>query len=303
VIILEGPDGGGKSTLAAEISAATGAVVQRHGTYPGISTGPALARVYLESMLPAVLGYAPVVLDRSWLSEVPYGTAMRGGKFRTDLGDERVLERVAWRCGAVVVLLLPPLETIRATWRSRRGDEYLDGEEKLEAVRSAYTARRSSLPTIVYDYTSSVHRAMMTAVADRLGPRHPIEASSAGNLAAPVAIVGDSLGDRSDAVGFYRWPFASTRRGGTGRWLTAHLRDAGVGEEDVLWANADEAATADVIRSHPRRLVAALGALAAEALASAGIEARTFDRPEWHRLHAHRGATYGLGAAAAEALR
>ena len=75
--IFEGPDGGGKTTAAEKYAKETGAQYVHFGPLPHVKDS--LARVYVEAMMPAILGLQDVVFDRSWLSEIPYGTAFRGG--------------------------------------------------------------------------------------------------------------------------------------------------------------------------------------------------------------------------------
>ena len=54
LVILEGPDGGGKSRLAATLTEALGARLVHCGPFPRVTTH--LAHLYVEAMLPALLG-------------------------------------------------------------------------------------------------------------------------------------------------------------------------------------------------------------------------------------------------------
>jgi polyphosphate kinase 2 (PPK2 family) len=103
--IFEGPDGSGKTTAAREYAEQTGARYVHFPALPRVKHG--LGRMYVEAMLPALLGYHDVVFDRCWLSETPYGEAFREGQDRLTQADRRMLERLALRCGAVVVKCLP----------------------------------------------------------------------------------------------------------------------------------------------------------------------------------------------------
>ena len=146
--IFEGADCTGKTTLAKAYAAATGAVYHHHGPYPGLD-GSALAKAYAISMLPALTGASDVVLDRCWLSEVPYGRAFRDGANR--IGRRAaLLERLAARCAALVVVMRPPWKVVRNGWEARKGAEYLDSVEQLRKVHAHYCStgfdRETALP-------------------------------------------------------------------------------------------------------------------------------------------------------------
>src|SRR4051812_18522188 len=116
LVILEGPDGAGKTTLAEQLGR-RGWLVVHLG--PFLQVDDDLARLYVEAMMPAILGHADVVLDRCWLSEIPYGLVMRDGDDR--LGwQRRLLERLALRCRATVIRCLPPREIAKSWWTARR---------------------------------------------------------------------------------------------------------------------------------------------------------------------------------------
>src|SRR5882757_4772670 len=100
--IFEGPDGSGKTTAAKAFAAEMGARYVHLPQFKRVTTG--LPRMYLEAMLPALLGYQDVVMDRCWLSEVPYGRVFRDGADRVGEISRHMLERVALRAGALVVL-------------------------------------------------------------------------------------------------------------------------------------------------------------------------------------------------------
>lgn len=242
VTIFEGPDGGGKTTAAKAFAGLTGAHYVHLGPLPRVDRG--LSRIYVEAMLPALLGYQPVVLDRSWLSEVPYGTVYREGRLRTDAIDIRLLERLAWRCGAVVVRCLPSIETCIGNFLSRQSDEYLDTTEQLRKIHQLYADMRTSLCVVDYDYTQLGYgqwaKQLINDVNSIRPPQHPLSVRSAGNLKAKYVLVGESFGPVKDSDPLYQWPFASFSCSGCSRWLAAQLEAAGVDEDRLLWVNADQ---------------------------------------------------------------
>ena len=141
IIILEGPDGGGKTTLAERLRQFFGTHrmthVMKHGPYIGMSTED-LCKTYFRSMTQALTYDDHVIMDRSWLSEPIYGTVYRNGANRVDLPRRRMLERVALSRGAVVVHCQPDLSLCVDTFKQRKGIEYLDTTEQLGAVYEAY---------------------------------------------------------------------------------------------------------------------------------------------------------------------
>jgi hypothetical protein len=162
-LILEGPDGGGKTTLLSKIREQFGVdTMVHHGAYIGDTN---IAQYYMESLQTARRGIVTnksfnFVMDRSWLAEPIYGTAMRGGENRIALGQQRVLEETFAGLGGLtgVVLCLPPLETCLANWAARREREYPDSEARLTLIYTQYLAaieewRSRKLFVYVYDYT------------------------------------------------------------------------------------------------------------------------------------------------------
>jgi len=158
IIILEGPDGGGKTTLGLKIGRALGAEITNHGPYRNERQ---IWRHYFESMLPALADERHVILDRCWIAEPIYGAAYRGGANRIEPWQEWLLERIAERCSAIVVYCLPPVHVCVEAFRSRREDEMLDHEGQLRDVHLFYEddfrARTSTakLNVVRYDYTST----------------------------------------------------------------------------------------------------------------------------------------------------
>lgn len=290
VTIFEGPDGSGKSTAAKQYATLVGARYVHLGPLPNVTDG--LARLYAESMLPAVLGYQEVVMDRCWMSEEPYGDAYRGGANRLNPADVRMLERLALRCQPVVVLCNPGIEVVKANWESRKGEEYLKDVAQLEQVASAYGVATTALPMASYDYTvnGAWHGLMRDIEMLReLTLPHKMSMQSAGNLKARILLVGDSFAERKNQDLHYQWPFASFSGQGCSRWFTQQLVDAGIDEMRLCWVNSDQFYHPGHdywIYAHAEK-VFALGANASAKLESRGVTHTLAAHPQgWKRFHA-----------------
>jgi hypothetical protein len=277
--IFEGPDGSGKSTAAEQYAKETGAKYVHFGPLPNVKDG--LARMYVEAMLPALLGYQDVVFDRCWLSEVPYGSAFRDGADRLGRPAVRMLERLALRCSGAVVYCLPDWLTVRNNYLSRKEIEYLQNEEQLQHVYEVYTSQSTDLPRFNYDYT--VLGGFDAFEVDQVRtPAHPLGVASAGNLNASIMLVGEDFAERKDQDPWYQWPFASFSNQGCSQWLTEQLDLAGISEFSLYWVNADQA----IERPRTDTAVIALGTSASQSLLAAGIPHEKIPHPQsWLRFN------------------
>jgi thymidylate kinase len=158
IIILEGPDGAGKSTLSEtlrqHLQKSKMTHVVKHGPYLNISPEE-LCRIYFRSMSNALTYDDHVILDRSWLSEPIYGNIYRKGINRLDVPRRRMLERTALARGAVVIQCQPDFEVCKQSFMLREKDEYLDTIKQLSQVYAEYESlgQTTALPIMHYDYT------------------------------------------------------------------------------------------------------------------------------------------------------
>jgi thymidylate kinase len=275
--IFEGPDGSGKSTAAQAYAEATRAKYVHFPALPQVDKS--LGRIYVEAMLPALLGYQDVVFDRCWISELPYGISFRDGADRLGTSSCRMLDRLAMRCGAVVVMCLPEWETVKTNWSNRRGKEMLNTVDQLRMVYDQYTARLSTLPEVRYNYVKTVSNIYMYETISALRPRcHQIDVRSAGSTSAQTVLVGDCFESVKEYDSFYQWPFASFSNQGCSQWLTTELDNHDVTEQELFWVNADQ--NLEVLYELNPTTVIALGAKAAEELYKLKINAITVPHPQ-----------------------
>ena len=284
--IFEGPDCSGKSTLVNEYRHQhVDSMVVHHGPYPGMRKR--LPQLYVEAMRPLLDGYRAQIWDRCWLSEPIYGQAYRDGS-RLDQYERMILERIALRHGAVVVLCLPPWEVVKEKWLERKGEEYLDKVEQLQSVYDHYSTLRNwtDLPVVLFDYTRH-NREQLWKDISRVRPpvQTQLYARTAGSLGARVVLVGDKPSELTDESTWHQFPFCSFSKTGCSRWLTAQLYKAGIKELDLYWVNANDQAFLSLSTLKDRNFdyVIALGAEAAKTLGDQGIPHVQFEQPMAHK--------------------
>lgn len=145
IVLLEGPDGGGKTTLAKQLEAFGFGYV--HMSAPEPADQP------LDYWF-ARLGHVcrPTVVDRMHWSEDVYGSLFRGGSALSDR-DRWMLEGWLIAHGTVVVLCMPSLETILENM-ARDPDGMHHDPEMARRVYEMYNWPWSTeLPVIKYDFT------------------------------------------------------------------------------------------------------------------------------------------------------
>lgn len=291
IIILEGPDGGGKSTIAEALRQSVyprtpsgmATHMVHHGPYPGIQKGLALR--YLASLRRRHHDNQKtvVIMDRSWLSEPVYGAALRGGQDRIGVAQRRMLERIALKCGAMVVLCRPPWEVVKTTWERRKGVELVKEERWLREVYDGYAKVRSDLDVLDYDYTQPVapKEQLFTYVMQRLGTYRP-PAAGIGQWGVQSTLL---VTDHVNALGS-DMPFVSFHEGGCSAWLARKLEEWRVPECNLYWVNASQLAPDFMGRDDAPKKVVALGKVGAAWCMKAGLEFTEVEHPYyWKQSH------------------
>nr|DAQ69568.1 MAG TPA: AAA domain protein [Caudoviricetes sp.] len=113
-IIIEGPDGAGKSTLAKSLAGALDMNILKMTANGGQS-----AREYEQK-----LACDGVIIDRCWVSEQVYSDLF-GREPRIDHDDAEALTEFCGLAGIPIIVLLPPLHVVISRL-NERGDEYAD---------------------------------------------------------------------------------------------------------------------------------------------------------------------------------
>lgn len=113
-IIIEGPDGAGKSTLAKSLADRLDMNILKMTANGGQS-----AREYMQK-----LECDGVIIDRCWVSEQVYSDLF-GRAPRIGNDDAEALTEFCGLAGIPIIVLLPPLRVVISRL-NERGDEYAD---------------------------------------------------------------------------------------------------------------------------------------------------------------------------------
>lgn len=175
MIVVEGPDGAGKSSLAAKLSESLGVEIAEKAV-----SGEARAMVsivkYVEGSMEA--GFRRVIYDRHALISSPiYTAALRKSEPNEGFGDFRWLAMTydRWRqIAPLVIVCLPPFEH---AWKNCQKDEFnaalFPTREVLFAVYSLYFNLAARNPSILlYDYTRHDAEDLIDFVESMFKERH-----------------------------------------------------------------------------------------------------------------------------------
>jgi len=243
IIILEGPDGAGKSALCDELRLVLSkdrlTHIFRHGPYKDISAED-LCKIYFRSMSQALTYDDHVILDRSWLSEPIYGEVYRNGESRVDMQRQRMLERCALSRGAVLVRAQPELDVCITNFLSRKDMEYLDNTQQLTNVYDRYERlvvdRQTDLPVVHYDYKQHSIGNVWGRIIDASTPN---KAAGGGSFAKGNILMLCDKGPRTNVrASAAVVPFINfLDNDGPSRMLAETLEREGIPESQLYWIN------------------------------------------------------------------
>lgn len=276
-VIIEGPDGSGKTTLAKRLCAEQGYEYHHEGPPPSHAVFEHYARLLVETS-------SPTVFDRLHLGELVYGPLLRGESKLTDY-HVMLLNRLMLARGIRLVTCLPRWQTCLANNRAK--EEFIKTEEQL---REAY--RRWAVT--LFD-TTTVNQQSYNYTTDRsfsLRERPQLPPTAVGCPWAKVLLIGEQANGSLDL------PFFGT--GASSMFLNTALADAGFGLFEVALVNAlDANGRPNNLRAVSTTLgrdvkVVALGKVA-EDLADkqrVPLAARLAHPQYWKRFHHHEREIY-----------
>jgi hypothetical protein len=279
LLILEGPDCAGKSTLLHNLLEAPlgRRVLGMHlGSFKHI-TDERLCCIYMDAMMPALQGLAPVVMDRSWISEPYYHAVYRpNSALRVPSVYARMLQRVALRCKPWIVYCRPDRSRMVEEFRRRLagGSEMLDDEAQWSRVVAFYDEGYAKncwgLRTKTYKFDEPeqdtfdllVEYLQTSDLGSAFGPTQMAGWRTAGNMEARVLVVGESFANHRPHDHLVQYPFVSFWRQGCSAYLTDVLEQHKIPERDLFWGNQDCPKMSEWFRawlaccpSSPRRII------------------------------------------------
>ena len=323
LVIIDGPDCSGKSTLANELVKRHDGV-HLHQTYrfknQMFTYHTARLRKAIELSKDRL-----VVLDRLWMSEAIYGNVYRGGTKWPHEG--RMMDRVIRKHGGLYIICSGEPSVIgarHAQMKLKRVEQFNDKMETIaELFNSMYFGHKvtplSSTPAPCLDYTSFLrqHGGMVSrndtlhysiesegqnlpmfldVVDDTLidlqesqyePALDPDDHNILGHLRdAEYLIVGDEVNPKSRHL---RWPFYDY--GHSSLYLSEVLHEISFDETTAMWTNANNAPDhLEELTEIQGFKVVALGQEAQKRIEKLGIEVyASVPHPQWSKRFSKRG--------------
>ena len=309
LIVLEGPDGGGKSTVARELEQAWLAM-RPHYRAMVVHTGPpdpydrCVYEEYelgLDAKREEILSdHTLIILDRWHVGDTVYARYRPDKKPRLSAEGMDHVEMALSSLGALKVMMLPPFHIVNARVEGD-GDDYISHDD-LARIHSEYQAHQRKYPYQVKPgdgwltpewtlkpSTAAKGLILRLRALDKPALARDFSAVSAGtwtgSLHPQVILAGDELGPANQR---FTRPFTPFSPVTCGDWLLRSVRDAGLattcGIINTGHPGVDLLALAAIT---PDARWIALGAKAAERLDSHGITYSRIPHPQWARRFSH----------------
>jgi thymidylate kinase len=297
LILIEGPDGTGKSTLAAQFKQDLGAIVL-HQRYRWKNRMFHYHTAVLRRALKLVDQGHLVVLDRLWPSELIYGQVYRGGSPIPLEG--RFMDRVLLKHASLYIFCGGDPKVIaerHAKLKQQRDELYESHIEQLALAYDRFVKDFASVGDFwrfdVMKYSIEDDGAYPSDYVKRAATRldlwrkrqfQPALSFSQQNVLGHAAwakflFVGDKCNQKHRGM---LWPFYEY--GNCSLFMTECLHDLGFREELGMWTNANAGAEFNaLLEFRPHLKVIALGAEAHDALHAAGVKHEAVPHPQYGR--------------------
>jgi thymidylate kinase len=287
VIVVEGPDGAGKTTLVKALSkrlASQGIdfASSHHGPYKDIEKSGDLARQYFLSMTRSLSYNNVSILDRSWISEPIYSEVYRGTPSRLTNAHVRMLERAALSRGMIQILCRPSYQTCLKVFGER--DEYID-KDNLHDVFVRYDELVDG-SDIVYNRDVEDVDQVVERILNRIDATPANIFNGGGNYVDPSVLVlcgkWTINNIRPDAVII---PYFGLHNGPSPSVLLADaFEELGIPESQMYWVNTQtnegDILTSDIMEFYHPDLVVAIGPIPEQWAKSNGIDCVVIPQPK-----------------------
>lgn len=289
LVIIEGPDKSGKTTLAKEIEKQF-CYKYAHFSAPGVDPASEYASFFSGIS-------SPTVCDRSYFGERVYGPLLRGTSKISNL-QYAVIERICRLKGAVFIYALTPLKICQVRLHDNLTNERISVENNRKAwVRFKTLAPACSLrPFLTYDATEQKSLDDLLRYLGQLLPSLRSHAALAKDLCTgigtiygkKIVLVGERLNKKKTWLGL---PFDN---GPASNYLYERCKEAEVPEHMVYLCNAVDLIKKEVDFLNLEKVTwVSLGTYADRRLSNLGVEHKAIPHPQhWHRFHAHEPEAY-----------
>ena len=229
LIILEGPDGAGKTRLMQDLVSYHGykEVMARENTKDQTAEEMCLK---LSFAMAKSMDGEKVVLDRCWLSELIYAPRVRHERPKFYPYQLRMLERIAFSSGGVKLVRCDPgFELCFENYASRKGEEYIKDDDTYTRVYAAYRElqHKTSLKVLRYDYRDN----NADLIADFPPESETLHKDLYGcSDAATLVLAFDKY--EGATVPCINWKFESVSAR-----ITRCFEEANIPESDLAWVN------------------------------------------------------------------
>ena len=242
VIVLDGPDGSGKTTLA-NLLVSKGFSLIHFGVPPveARKNENSIFHFYLDPiyhhlMIPRSTVVPKLVLDRSHLAEPIYGNVMRDGTVMTHR-VEMLLERYLEAVDAQIVICLPPYRTALNNWIKRKEMQYVKDAPEFRRIYQGYAKllfnRKRNRNFVWFDYTrhkvDSFANSLMNVNGD------PLPYGVVGSQRPRFLFVGERTSDENGQNPTIDLPFLSPNN--CSGWLFDRMKEACFQEHEVAFTN------------------------------------------------------------------
>lgn len=139
IILVEGMDGAGKTTLIEKLKAINTDILCKHFTHKDVEATPDPILRYAQHLEYASEQQAStVIFDRGWYSDMIYENILRGGWHAVSAGQISIVERLCKSYGDLTVVFVTA--SVNSAWArcKQRGEDLITSKDLLKKVSAAY---------------------------------------------------------------------------------------------------------------------------------------------------------------------